>query len=192
MYARAMLSFTLLGLACVANAAPVTYEIDPAHTYPSFEADHMNGLSVWRGKFDRTSGRIVLDKAAGTGTVDIAVDAASVDFGHDRMNEKAKSEIFDVARYPQATYKGKLARFRSGAPTEVIGELTLHGATKPLTLKIASFKCIPDPMHNTRERCGADAYAMFNRADFGVDRGKKNGFRMEVNLRIQVEAVQVE
>ena len=193
MYKRAILAFMLLAITSAANAAPVTYEIDPAHTYPSFEADHMGGLSVWRGKFDRTSGRIVLDKVVRSGAVEVTVDTASIDFGLAKMSEKAKGEeMFDVAKYPTATYKGKLAVFHNEAPTEVVGELTLHGVSKPLTLKIASFKCIPDPMHNTRERCGADAYATFNRADFGVDRGKKNGFRMEVNLRIQVEAVQAE
>jgi len=193
MYKRVILPFMLLGLTSAANAAPVTYEIDPAHTYPSFEADHMGGLSVWRGKFDKTSGKIVLDKAAKSGTVDVTIDTASVDYGLDKMNEKAKGEeLFDVAKYPTATYKGKLAGFRNGAPTEVIGEFTLHGVTRPLTLKIASFKCIPDAMHKARERCGADALASFNRADFGMEAGKKYNFKMEVNLRIQVEATQAE
>lgn len=189
----ATLALSLLAVACTVSAAPVTYEIDPAHTYPSFEADHMGGLSVWRGKFDRTSGKIVLDKAAQTGTVDVTVDAASVDYGLDKLNEKAKGEeLFDVGKYPQATYKGKLAGFKNGAPGEVVGELTLHGVTKPLTLKIASFKCMPHPMFKAREVCGADAFASFDRADFGMDAGKKYGFKMAVNLRIQVEALQAE
>ena len=193
MYQRAILPLMLSALACVANAAPVTYEIDPAHTYPSFEADHMGGLSVWRGKFDKTSGKIVLDKAAKNATVEVTVDTASVDYGLDRMNEKAKGEeLFDVGKYPTATYKGKLDGFRNGAPTEVVGEFTLHGVTKPLTLKIASFKCMPHPIKKDKEVCGADALATFNRADYGMDAGKKYGFKMEVNLRIQVEAVQEE
>ena len=109
------------------------------------------------------------------------------------LNEKAKGdELLDVAKYPQAIYKGKLAGFKSGAPTEVVGEFTLHGVTKPLTLKIDSFKCMPHPMHKGREVCGADALATFNRADFGLDTGKSYGFKIEVNLRIQVEALQAE
>ena len=193
MYKRAILPLMLSGLACVANAAPVTYEIDPAHTYPSFEADHMGGLSVWRGKFDKTSGKIVLDKAAKTGTVEVTVDAASADFGLDKLNEKARGdELFDVAKYPTAAYKGKLSAFRDGAPTEVVGEFTLRGVSKPLTLKIDSFKCMPHPIKKNKEVCGADAFATFNRADFGMDAGKKYGFKMEVNLRIQVEAAQAE
>src|SRR5712672_4592991 len=89
-----------------AIAAPVKYNVDPNHTYPSFEADHLGGLSVWRGKFDKSSGTIVLDKEKTTGTVDVTVDAASIDFGHQKLNEHAKSpEMFDVSKFPTATYK---------------------------------------------------------------------------------------
>jgi len=170
-------------------AAPVTYEVDPGHTYPSFEADHMGGLSVWRGKLDKSSGTIVLDKDKSTGTVDITVDTSSIDFGHEKLNEHAKSkEIFDVATYPTATYKGKLAKFVNGAPTEVEGEFTLHGVTKPLTLKIDQFLCKPNPL-TKKEVCGADAKATFNRKDYGVAFGEAYGFKMDVKLAIQVEAV---
>jgi polyisoprenoid-binding protein YceI len=188
------LPFALLAIAAsaAAAAAPVTYNIDPSHTYPSFEADHMGGLSVWRGKFDKTSGKVTLDKAASTGTVDITVDTTSVDYGMDKMNEHAKgADLLDVAKYPQATFKGKLESFLNGAPTKVVGDFTLHGVTKPLTLNIASFKCMPHPMYK-REVCGADATGTFNRADFGITAGKDYGFRMDVNLRIQVEALQPE
>jgi polyisoprenoid-binding protein YceI len=180
---------TLALLASVALAEPVTYQVDPAHTYPSFAADHFGGVSVWRGKFDHSSGTIVLDREKGTGTVDITVDAASIDFGMPKLNEHAKSgEMFDVAQYPTATYKGKLADFKNGAPTRVEGEFTLHGITKPLTLTINSFMCKPYPPDN-KEHCGADASGSFNRADYGIKFGEKYGFKMEVQLAIQVEAV---
>jgi polyisoprenoid-binding protein YceI len=170
-----------------ALAAPVTYQIDPAHTYPSFEADHFGGLSVWRGKFDSSSGTVVLDREAGTGTVDVKVDAASIDFGQAKLNEHVKSaEMLDVQKYPTATYKGTLTNFKNGAPTEVHGELTLHGVTKPLNLTVNSFVCKMTPM-SKKERCGADASGTFNRADFGIDYGDKYGFNMKVKLAIQVE-----
>jgi polyisoprenoid-binding protein YceI len=171
-------------------AAPVTYQVDPAHTYPSFEADHFGGLSVWRGKLDSSSGTIVLDREAGTGTVNITVDMTSMDIGHAKLNEHTKSpEMLDVQRYPTATYKGTLASFRNGAPTEVHGELTLHGVTKPLNLRINSFLCkqMP-PAMGGKERCGADASGTLNRADYGIDWGVKYGFKMDVKLAIQVEA----
>jgi polyisoprenoid-binding protein YceI len=172
-----------------ALAAPVTYEVDPAHTYPSFAADHMGGLSVWRGKFDKSSGTIVLDKDKSTGTVDITVDTSSINFGHEKLNEHAKGpDMFDVTKFPTATYKGKLASFKNGAPTEVQGEFTLHGVTKPLTLKINQFLCKPNPM-TKKEVCGADASATFNRKDYGLGFGDAYGFKMDVALEIQVEAV---
>ena len=175
-------------LAGAALADPVTYQIDPAHTFPSFEADHFGGMSVWRGKFDHTSGSIVLDREKGTGTVEVTVDTTSIDFGMPKLNEHTKSaEMFDVEKYPTATYKGKLGGFRNGAPTEAVGELTLHGVTRPLTLTLDSFKCMTYP--DKKEHCGADAKATLNRADYGISYGDKYGFNMDVKLAIQVEAV---
>lgn len=175
-------------LAALAHAAPALYTIDPTHTYPSFEADHM-GLSVWRGKFNKTTGTVSLDKAAGRGEVDITIDMDSIDFGLDVMNAKARGDgLFDTTQFPLATYKGQLAGFVNGAPTQVLGQLTMHGVTRPVELKILSFKCRPHPMVR-RDWCGADALATFQRDDFGVDSGKEWGFNMDVTLRIQVEAV---
>src|SRR5580704_16229905 len=123
---KIVLPTALLALAAgAAYADPVTYQIDPGHTYPSFEADHFNGLSVWRGKFDKSSGTIVLDKDKGTGTVDITVDTSSIDFGNAKLNEHTKSaEMFDVEKDPTATYKGTLTGFKGGVPTAVDGQFT--------------------------------------------------------------------
>jgi polyisoprenoid-binding protein YceI len=174
-----------------AQAAPVTYEIDPQHTYPSFEADHLGGVSVWRGKFEKSAGQVVMDREAGNGGLDIVVEMDSVDFGLAQMNAVAKGqEIFDVERFPQARFRGQLEGFANGAPMRAVGELTLHGITRPLTLEIRSFKCVPHPLFK-RELCGADAYGTLQRDQFGLDAGKNWGFRMEVGLRIQVEALAV-
>lgn len=182
-------ALVLTGNAAV--AAPVTYNIDPNHTYPSFAADHMGGMSVWRGKFRSSAGTVKLDSDAHEGTVDITVHTSSIDFGHEKMNAHAKgAEMFDVAKYPTATYKGKLV-FTGETPTGVEGELTLHGVTKPVNLTINSFKCQPNPM-TKKQTCGADAAATFDRADFGIEFGKAFGFNMAVKLAIQVEAVKAE
>ena len=186
---RTLCMAMLASVSCAASAAPVTYELDPAHTFPSFEADHM-GLSFWRGKFNRTTGTLVLDKAASSGSVMVSIDMDSVDFGLESMHEQAVSPaFFDVAKYPQASYKGKLTDFVDGVPTRVTGELTLHGVTRPVELAIHRFKCIPHPMLK-RELCGADASASFRRDAFGLTAGKDYGFSMDVGLRIQMEAVQ--
>jgi polyisoprenoid-binding protein YceI len=170
-----------------AVAAPVTYILDPHHTYPSFEADHMGGLSVWRGKFTETAGRVVYDKAAKSGSIDITVNVSSIDFGMAKMDEHAKSpEIFDAAKYPTASYSGKFSKFNGATPTEAQGTLTMHGVSKPVTLVINSFMCKPNPM-TKKEVCGADASASLNRGEFGVNYGDKYGFNMAVKLQIQVE-----
>ena len=174
-------------LGASAFAAPITYNLDPNHTFPSFAADHFGGLSVWRGKFDATSGKVVYDKEAKTGSIEVTVDMSSIDFGMPKLNEHTKSaEMFDVAKYPTATFTGKFAKFNGAAPTEAEGTLTMHGVTKPVTLKIDSFKCIQNPM-SKKEVCGAEASGTINRADFGVSYGEKLGFKMDVKLQIQVE-----
>lgn len=187
---RPRFAIALLGVLTTASAmaGPTVYKIDPDHTFPSIEADHM-GMSVWRGKFNRTTGQVTLDKAAGAGTLSADIDLGSIDFGQEALNAlMAKPEFFDTARQAKATYTGTLAGFVDGKPTRVEGTLTLRGVTHPVTLAIKSFKCMPHPMLK-RDWCGADAYATLNREDFGIVAGKDWGFSMEVGLRIQVEAV---
>lgn len=200
-----LLTLTLLLAAIPAMAAaaavpvPVHFTLDPDHTYPSFEADHM-GLSIWRGKFDHSTGTATLDTAAKTGTVDVTVDIASIDFGNPALNKvmlgakapmcQTECGTFFVEKYPTARYRGRLADFVDGAPTKAVGTLTMRGVTKPLTLTIDRFKCVPDFMLKPRLRCGADALGTFQRDAFGLDGGKSFGMDMKVTLRIQVEAVQ--
>ncbi|MGB7479171.1 MAG: YceI family protein [Burkholderiaceae bacterium] len=174
-----------------ASAFANTYNIDPSHTYPSFEADHM-GISFWRGKFTKTSGTVTLDRAAKTGALDITIDADSLDFGHAKMNEHAKNkDMFHVEKFPTITYKGKAIKFDGDKPVAVEGDLTLLGVTKPVTLAINKFKCIQHPMLK-REVCGADATAEFKRTDFGLNYGVPMGFSPDVKLAIQVEAIKAD
>lgn len=180
-----------IGLLSAAPAFADNYNIDPSHTYPSFEADHF-GISYWRGKFDKTSGKVSLDRKAKTGSVDITIDATSVNFGFEKMNEHARSkDMFNVEKFPTATYKGTAIKFNGDTPVAVEGSFTLLGVTKPLTLTINKFKCIQHPMLK-REVCGADASAEFNRSDFGLDYGIAYGFSPTVKLSIQVEAIKAD
>ena len=177
-----------LGLSFGAMAAD-TYKLDPNHTYPSFEADHFGGVSTWRGKFNKSSGEVTLDRAAKTGTVNVTIDLSSVNTGNVKLDEHLqKAEFFDVAKYPTAEYKGTSIKFDGDKPVEVIGTLTMHGITKPVNLKIESFKCFVNPMLK-REVCGTEAAATFNRDDFGVDFGKAYGFKMQTALHIQAEGI---
>jgi len=182
-------SAALLSAAAPAGAAPVKYDIDPNHTYPSFSADHFGGVSTWRGKFKASTGTIVLDQQAQSGSVDVKIDTSSVDLGHEKLNTHVKSPDFlDVAKFPSASYTGKLAKFQDGMPTEVDGTLTLHGVTKPVVLKIDSFKCKVNPL-TKKDFCGANASGEINREDFGMSYGKQLGFDMKTGLQIQVEAI---
>ncbi len=184
---RIALSSLAALVSAAAFGAPVTYVLDPRHTYPSFEADHMGGLSVWRGKFTDTSGKVVYDKEAKSGSIEVTVNMSSVDYGLAKLDEHAKSpDILDVAKFPTATYSGTFTQFNGAGPTEAQGTLTLHGVTRPLTLKINSFLCKPNPQ-TKKEVCGADASASFNRSDYGVTWGDAYGFQMWVKLQIQVE-----
>ena len=171
-----------------AFADVATYKLDSSHTYPSFEADHFGGLSVWRGKFDKSQGAVTLDRAAKTGTVNVTTDIASVSTGNTKLDEHLQSaEFFNASKYPEATYTGTI-KFDGDKPAEIVGNLTLHGVTKPLTLKIDSFKCIQHPMLK-RELCGVDAAGEFDRADFGVDYGKSYGFKTATKLEISAEGI---
>lgn len=167
-----------------------TYNIEPSHTYPSFEADHM-GISVWRGKFTKSSGTITLDRTNRTGTVNVTIDTTSVNFGHEKMDEHAKAkDLLDTAQFPTATFKGNNIKFNGDQPVSVDGIFTLRGVSKPLTLTINKFKCIQHPFFK-REVCGADASATFNRGDFGITLGLPM-FSPEVKLAIQVEALRAD
>jgi polyisoprenoid-binding protein YceI len=172
-----------------AMAAETTYQLDPSHTYPSFEADHFGGVSIWRGKFKKSGGTVTIDREGKTGTLEATIDMRSVDIGNDTLDMELKSsKFFDAAQFPTAVYKGTSMKFKGDVPVEVIGELTLHGVTKPLNLTIESFKCFQNPMLK-REVCGTESTATFDRSDFGVDMGKTYGFKMQTVLHIQAEGV---
>ena len=186
---RLMMIALLVSFAPLTFGKPVTYVIDPNHTFPAFEADHMGGLSFWRGKINSTSGEIILDKKNRTGYVTVVMEMDSIDFGNDKMTKQAKSDdMFDVEEFPQARYEGTLINFQDGSPTKVEGELTLHGITKKVDLEIKAFKCKLHPF-KLREVCGADIRGNIMRDDFGISYAKIMGFKMDVALRIGVEAI---
>jgi len=173
------------------SAAAQVYNIDPSHTYPSFEADHM-GLSVWRGKFTKTSGKIVLDRQSKSGgSVEISIDASTIDFGHAKMNEKARGdEMFNVAKYPVVHFKSTALKYEGDKLIAVDGEMTMLGITKPLSLSMTHFKCLIHHLHK-REVCGADAHGRFDRSDFGMNIGLPR-FSPEIKLAIQVEGIRAD
>jgi polyisoprenoid-binding protein YceI len=185
-----MIGIAVMGACLATNAmAADTYQLDPTHTYPSFEADHESGISIWRGKFTKSSGSVVLDRVAKTGSLNVKIDPASISTGSSSLDAELKSdEFFDVAKFPDAAYNGTQIKFNGNVPVEVIGTLTFHGVSKPVNLKLDSFKCYQSPRLK-REVCGTEATATFDRGDFGVDNGRAYGYSLKTILHIQAEGI---
>jgi polyisoprenoid-binding protein YceI len=177
--------------ACEAvHAEPVTYEIDAQRSQPSFEVMH-KGAPRWKGQFQFARGTMTIDREAQWGRVALDIDMSSVDFGGSVMNNFVKGPLmFEVQRFPSARFEGQLMDAVEGMPTRVVGALTLHGVTKPLSLSLQQVRCAPAE-GGRRERCVANAIGVFHRDEFGVDIGKAMGFDMAVTLKIHAEALSV-
>lgn len=168
-------------------AAADSYTIDPSHTYPSFEINHL-GFSTMRGTFDATSGSVTLDPAAKSGSIEISIDTASIDTGHAKRDEHLKTdEFFNVAKFPSMTYKSTRLKFNGDKLAGADGELTLLGVTRPVSLAVTSFNCGPHPM-NKKPVCGANATATIKRSEFGM-KTYVPAVGDEVKISIEVEAV---
>ena len=168
-------------------AAQETYVADPAHSQPSFEAKHI-GMTVQFGGFSKSSTKITLDRAAKTGTVDVAIDATSVHTFDPRLDAVVKGErFFNVEKFPTITFKSSHVVFDGDRPTTVEGTLTLLGVTKPVSLKVISFTCGEQPF-NKKPMCAANAVATIKRSDWGMTNGLEIGNPAdEVTLRVPVE-----
>ncbi len=164
----------MAALPVVAFAAPESYTMDPYHTYPQFEVDHL-GFSKMRGRFDKSAGKFTIDKAAKTGSLELTVQTASLTTGdNDKGNRpRARDEhlrsadFFNVAEFPTMTYKAASVKFNGDNVASVDGSLTLLGVTKPLTLTMDGWKCGPHPA-SKKEMCGGNATGIIKRSDFGM------------------------
>lgn len=174
-------------LAAPAFAAPETYVLDGTHTFPRFSYSHF-GYSTQLSRFDRTTGTIVYDKEAKTGSVDIVIDTRSVDTGFGTFNEHIQGEDFlDTANYPTATFKSTRVVFDADKPVAVEGKLTLKGVTRPVTLTLTSFQAMPHPMLK-KNAIGANAFTVVKRTEFNA--GKFAPYvGDEVRIDIAVEAI---
>ena len=176
-----------LAAAAPALAAPVTYTLDNTHTFPRFSYSHF-GYSTQLSRFDTTRGTVVYDAAAKTGSVDITIDAKSVNTGYATFNEHIQGEDFlDTAKFPTATFKSTKVIFKGDKPVKVEGNLTLKGVTKPVTLTVTSFQSMPHPMLK-KPAIGANAFTVVKRSDFGA--GKYAPYvGDEVRIDIALEAI---
>ncbi|MDQ5848376.1 MAG: YceI family protein [Pseudomonadota bacterium] len=184
-----------LALPLAAAAAPESYTIDPYHTYPYFQVSHF-GVGNMMGRFDKTTGKLALDSAAKTGSVDLAVETATLTTGDNERGSRPRTrdehlrtaDFFNVQEFPRMTFKGTAVKFNGEAPAQIDGELTLIGVTKPLTLTVDNWKCMPDPRtKGQRFFCGGNASGMIKRSDFGMKFGIP-AVSDEVKLSIMLEA----
>jgi len=173
----------LSGLPVVAAAD--SYTIDPSHTYPNFKIDHL-GFSTMHGRFGKTTGRMSMDRAKGSGSVDIVIDAASIDTGHGKRDDHLRSpDFFNVIEFPQITFTSSTVKYL-GDGASLTGDLTIMGVTRSVTLDVPRINCGTHPF-NKKQVCGFNATTHFKRSDFGMSYGLP-GIGDEVSLDIEVEA----
>ena len=187
---RFALFAALAVVSVAAQASPVTYVIDGSHTFPYFTYDHL-GFSHQTHRFDKTTGTVILDRRARTGSVDVVIDATSVNTGHALFNEHIQAaDFFDTQVFPTITFKSTRMTFNGDRPASVTGDLTIKGVTRPVTLNITHFNC---GIHMIRrvETCGANATGKIRRSDF--DMGKHTPFvGNEVTLTLAIEAARAQ
>jgi polyisoprenoid-binding protein YceI len=176
-----------LALPFTAHAAAETYTIDPLHTFAHFTVSHM-GFSTMHGRFDKSSGSIILDLAGKKGSVSAAIETGSVNTGFAKRDEHLKSpDFFNAAEFPTITYKAAVMKFNGEKPSSVEGSLTMNGVTKPVNLTITAFRCDKDPMDPKKFKCGADANAQLKRSDFGM-KAFLPGIGDDIKMEFEIEA----
>ncbi|HEX6703165.1 MAG TPA: YceI family protein [Albitalea sp.] len=179
---------TLCAAAGVAGAQGVTYQVDPSHTFVTFEANHFN-TSTLRGRFDRKDGTVVIDRQARTGRAEITFDTASVSTGVGPLDKHLRGKDFlDVERWPEARFTSERFTFEGDKVSAVAGNLTLLGKTLPVTLKATHFNCYQNVLLK-REVCGGDFETAILRSQWGMTYGFDYGLPDRIRLLIQIEAV---
>jgi polyisoprenoid-binding protein YceI len=171
-----------------ASAEPVTYRIDPTHTFVTFEAVHRD-TSTLRGRFERSEGTVVLDRQARTGRVEVRVDTGSLSTGVKPLDAKLMGKDYlDAGDMPPAGFIADRFVFEGDQLVSVTGTLTLLGVTQPLTLAATHFGCYTNPLLK-REVCGGDFETTLVRSLWGMTRGLDTGVPDRIRLLVQVEAI---
>lgn len=164
-----------------------SYTIDPEHTFPNFTVSHL-GFSTMHGRFNKTGGKLELDMQKKTGSVEITIDATSVDTGHAKRDQHLKSpDFFNTGEFPEIKFKSTKVTFSGEKVSAVDGDLTIMKTTKPVTLTVTSMLCAVHPM-NKKNVCGFDATGKIKRSDFGINYALP-AVGDEIALSLEVEAI---
>lgn len=183
-----LLLMALLGAFGTAHAGPyTTYTIDSRHTFPVFEVDHY-GFTTQRGRFEKTSGKLELDTERKEGSVEVTIDATSIDMGLEEWNKHMRGErFFNVERFPTVRFVAPRFHVEFGQTGRVEGELTLLGVMRPVVLEMTRVKCAKHPVL-PKEVCGANLVTTLRRSDYGMTYGVP-GIGDEIRIMIAVEAL---
>jgi polyisoprenoid-binding protein YceI len=175
----------------LAAAAQVeNYVIDPYHTVPYFDIDHL-GFATMRGRFDRATGKFSIDRAAKTASVELEIPTATVNSGDTDKGQRPRTrdehlknaDFFNVQEFPTMTFKSTKVVFKGDEPASIEGNLTMLGVTKPITLTLERWKCGSDiRTQGKRYQCGGNATGSFKRSDFGMKFGLPTAIGDEVRL----------
>lgn len=184
---------TAFGMLFGAPAHASTWELDGTHSAAQFSVRHMM-ISTVRGDFGKVAGTVNLDdKDLTKSSVDIAIDASTINTREPKRDEHLRSpEFFDVGKFPKITFKSTQITKQSEGKYAVAGDLTIHGVTKPVTLATELSPEVKDPWNNQRR--GVTATTKISRKDFGLTWNKAleaGGVAVsdEVNITIDVELV---
>ena len=175
----------------LAAAAEVeNYVVDPYHTVPYFDVDHL-GFATMRGRFDRATGKFSIDRAAKTGSVELEIPTATVNSGDTDKGQRPRTrdehlknaDFFNVQEFPAITFKSTKVVFKGEDPVSIEGNMTMLGVTKPVTLNLDRWKCGSDiRTQGKRYQCGGNASGSFKRSDFGMKFGLPTAIGDEVKL----------
>jgi polyisoprenoid-binding protein YceI len=190
--AYATIAASLVGLPVNAGAETTRWEIDPDHSLIEFRVAHMV-VSKTSGRFTDYKGFVDMDADAKTiHAIEATINAASVNTNHDKRDTHLRNPDFlDVKQYPTMTYKMNSAK-KQGDVYTIVGDFTLRGVTKEVTL-VSTFNGVTkDPWGNTR--AGFSAEGKLNRKDFGMvwDKTLDNGGLVvgnEVQIRLEIECI---
>jgi polyisoprenoid-binding protein YceI len=186
-----MIRTAVLGLALAASfgvaAKPVRYQLDPNHTVVLASWSHM-GYSHPSANFGQASGTLVYDADdVAKSSVEVTLPLAGLDTFVPRLDEHLRSaDFFDAARYPAITFKSNMVHDMGGGKLMIMGDLTVHGVTRPVTLDATLNKAEFNAMYKANA-IGFDATATIKRSDFGVGGGVPM-VGDEVAIRITTEA----
>lgn len=179
-------AFAIMGALGAPAYAADSYTTDSEFSVPTFEVTHL-GFTTQHGRFNKTSGKIMVDFTAKTGSVDFTVYTESLDMGLGAWSKHLSDEgLFNVKKFPTMTFKSDKLIFEGNKIVAAEGQFTLIGVTKPLKVTVNGFKCGANPV-SKKPMCAGDVTATLKRSDFGLTKYIP-AVSDEVKISVPVEA----